>query len=215
MLDIYLKELANGGNLIRICDYGMTLMRLSYSYDIDTPNKEKIFKRILLENGVCFDQGNIYIDAKPEEIYPRVMQFSQVVAKISNMSYFKREVIKSLFYELLDEFVEESLQKYNPQRGILPIAERDELEVDYKLEVGKKPFYMFGVKDRDKARIVTISCLEFIRGGLPFRSIAVLEDSDNLGRKDRDRLTNAIDKQFPTLDDFRESGIPYLKREAA
>jgi hypothetical protein len=45
MVDIFLENPPNGNGdrLVRVCDHGMTLMRLSYSYDLDTPKKEEIF----------------------------------------------------------------------------------------------------------------------------------------------------------------------------
>ena len=41
------------------------------------------------------------------------------------------------------------------------------------------------------------------------------EDIDGLGRKDRNRLTNACDKQFISLDEFKQNALSYLEREAA
>ncbi len=38
---------------------------------------------------------------------------------------------------------------------------------------------------------------------------------DKLSRKDRNRLTNACDKQFTSLDEFKQNALPYFEREAA
>lgn len=72
MMDIFLSEIPER-NLIRLSDYGLTLMRLSYSFDIDTPNKEKIFNKILAENSIQNENGNLYIDVQPEYIYHGLM----------------------------------------------------------------------------------------------------------------------------------------------
>ncbi|HDL89927.1 MAG TPA: hypothetical protein ENG14_03385, partial [Thermodesulforhabdus norvegica] len=95
------------------------------------------------------------------------------------------EVIKSLFYELLDEFISEQLVRYHPEPKVLPIPERDDLEVDYSFNGSPKPLYLFGVKDDTKARLTTISCLEFQRANIPFKSVAVHEDFEGLSKKDR------------------------------
>ncbi|MCX5873213.1 MAG: DUF1828 domain-containing protein, partial [Deltaproteobacteria bacterium] len=50
MVDIFLETINGDQEKIRVCDHGMTLMRLSYNFDLDTPNKERIFQRILSEN---------------------------------------------------------------------------------------------------------------------------------------------------------------------
>jgi len=82
MMDIFLSEILDNG-LIRISDYGLTLMRLSYSFDIDTPNKEKIFNKIISENSIQNDNGNLFLDVKPEDTYHGLMQFAQTVSKIT------------------------------------------------------------------------------------------------------------------------------------
>ena len=51
MVDIFIDEPHNGSSGVRISDHGMTLMRLTYSYDLDTENKQRIFDRILLRIG--------------------------------------------------------------------------------------------------------------------------------------------------------------------
>jgi hypothetical protein len=215
MVDIFLEPTNGGEEHIRICDHGMTLMRLSYHFDIDTPNKERIFQRILSENRISEDNGNLFLDAKPESLYPSVLQFAQTVAKVSNMEFFKREVIATLFYEMLAEFIEDSLRKYNPRQMVFPIPERDDLEVDFEFGIKPRPIYLFGVKDSAKARLTTISCLEFQRAKLPFKSFVVHEDFESLTRKDRSRITSAADKQFISLDDFKANAEQVLEREAA
>src|ERR1039458_5172378 len=72
MIDIFLEPTNGGNEKVRICDHGMTLMRLSYSFDLDTPNKERIFQRILVENRVNEENGNLFTEANPESLYPTI-----------------------------------------------------------------------------------------------------------------------------------------------
>jgi hypothetical protein len=215
MVDIFLELTNNGNNLVRISDHGMTLMRLSYAFELDTPNKERIFQQILSENSIKEENGNLFIEAKPESLYPSVLQFAQVVAKVSNMQLYKREVIQSLFFDMLAEFIEQSLPKYNPRPNVFPLRERDDLEVDFQFEVKPRPIFLFGVKDSAQARLTAISCLEFQLAKIPFKSFVVHEDFENLSRKDRRRITSAADKQFISLDDFKANAEQVLEREAA
>jgi hypothetical protein len=214
MVDIFLES-KNGNENIRVCDHGMTLMRLSYSFDVDTSNKERIFNKMLSENHVYEDNGNLYIDSKPENLYPTVLQFAQTVAKVSNMRLYKREVMQSLFYEILEEIIKEKLEQFYPKPQVFPLPARDDLEVDYEFNIKPYPVYLFGVKDTAKARLTTISCLEFQRAHLKFKGFAVHEDFDNLPKKDRNRITSATDKQFVSLDDFRDNGVQFFEREVA
>ena len=214
MMDIFLELPQNGGN-IKICDFGMTLMRLSYTFDIDTPNKERILNRILSENQVAETNGNLWIESSPDRLYPAIMQFAQVVGKVANMNLFKREVIQSQFYETLQGFIDANFGIYSPDTHVLPLPERDDLEVDWQFLLPTlKPVYMFGVKDSAKSRIVTISCLEFQKARQQFASMVVHEDFENLPKKDRSRITSAVDKQFISLEDFRENGLAFLERAA-
>ena len=108
------------------------------------------------------------------------------------------------------------MAEYNPRPRAVPILDHDEYEVDYQFDAGPRPLYLFGVKDNDKARLTTISCLEFLRRRLPFKSVMVHQDFEGgITKKDRIRITSAADKQFTSLDDFRENGPQFFERERA
>ena len=212
MMDIFLSEISERG-VIRISDYGLTLMRLSYSFDIDTPNKEKIFNKILAENSIQNENGNLFVDVKPEYVYHGLMQFAQAVGKITNMRLYKREVIHSLFFEMLEEYIMTNLQKYNPQKKFYPIPEHEEYEVDYCFNHRRRPIYLFGVNNSANSRLATISCQKFIAEKLKFSSLIILENLDEIGKKDQARLMSAADKQFPSLEDFQKHAEEYIERE--
>ena len=214
MVDIFLEQ-RNGR--VRVSDHGLSLMRLSYTYEIDTGSKERIFRQILGENHVSEDEGNLFIDVAPNRVYPAVLAFAQTVAKICSMSRFKREVIANLFYESLDEFVIEGLQTFQPRADYVPVEERSELQVDYGLTFGAQPIFLFGAKesDRPKVRLIAIACLEFEKAKLPFRSVVVHQNFEALAKNDRSIITNAVDKQFTSLEHFKEHGVATLERLAA
>ena len=213
MVDIFLDLPKPPSDSIRISDYGMTLMRLSYSYDVDTPTKRRILDRILSENGITEERGRLYVETTPEHVYPALLQFAQTAAKVSNMQAFKREVVQSLFYEMLGDFVKSSLSRFHPIEGYLPLPDRDDLEVDWKLSLPRQVF-MFGVKDNAKARFAGLSCLQFQMTGIPFRSVIVHEDFENgLSKKDQSRITSVADKQFTSLSDFQANAEGYFQRE--
>lgn len=211
MIDLFLSK--RGADTYELCDYGLTLQRLAYSYDLDTDNKELILQRIITENSLREESGNISLTTSPETIFTDIMHITQAYAKIGSMRYFKKEVVENLFYEILDEFIIKELQEFNPKRKVLPIPHRDDLEADYSFSPNGHPIYLFGVKDVSKARLATISCLEYQRANLNFRGWVVNEDFEKLPRKDRSRLTNRCDKQFTSLEDFKSSAKGFLERE--
>lgn len=214
MVEVYLDLPKSSGQPMRLSDHGMTLMRLSYSYDVETPARRKVLERILSENGVSESHGRFFVDTTPEQLYPDLLQFAQTVAKVSNMQVFKREVIQSLFYENLSEVVQSKLSAYYPQQHYLPIPERDDLEVDWRFALPSRDIFLYGVREASKARLAALTCLEYQRANIPFRSVIVHEDFENgLSKKDQTRITNIADKQFTTLADFSAEAVKYFARE--
>lgn len=211
MIDLFIVPKNNNEYLL--CDYGLTLQRLAYSYDIDTENKETILQKIIFENSLSEEGGNISLTTNPDNVFTDIMHITQAYAKIGSMRYFKREVIESLFNEMLDEFIEKELQEFSPQAKVLPIPDRDDLEADYQFSPNGHPVYLFGVKDVSKARLATISCLEYQKASINFRGWVVNEDFEKLPRKDRSRLTNTCDKQFTSLEEFKMNAKIFLERE--
>jgi len=210
MVDLFINH--KDEQSLKLADFGMTVMRLSYEYEIDTENKERIFQKMLAEHGLVENDGSIELPTSTETIFQDIMHFTQALAKIGSMRYFKREVIESLFYEQVDEYVSTELLSYHPEKDVTPIEGRDEYQVDYQIQPNGIPYYLFAVKDASKARLATISCLEFMRQKLNYRSVIVHEAFENLPKKDQLRLTNACDKQFTSLDEFKQHGKDYLER---
>jgi hypothetical protein len=212
-IEIFIEQSPEPGNF-RLSDYAQTLMRLSYSYEIDSPNKERILARILSESHVKEDNGIIYLDAPSDKLYSCILQFAQAVSRVGAMRNYRRDVINNLFYEQLEHFIGAELQQYNPRRGVQPLPGRDDLEVDFSFQPNGRPVYLFAVKDSPKARLSALSCLEFQRAGLNFTSAVVYDDFEHFNKKDRSRLTSASDKQFINLQDFVEHMPQFLEREA-
>lgn len=215
MVDIFVEALGDGR--VRVSDKGLSLMRVSYSYELDTPNKERIFRRILNENRVDEDRGMLFLDVAEDQIYPAVLHFGQTVAKVTNMAVYRREVIANLFYEMLQESVFERLADLKPRENVIPFPPRSELVVDFALETPKTPILLFGVKERDtsKLRLAAVSCLEFQRANVAFRSVVVHQDFAALSKTDQNIITNAADKQFTSLDEFAATGRQVIERLAA
>lgn len=87
MVDIYLQFSPKGEGYVRLCDFGLTLMRLSYTYDISTPARHRILDNILINNGVGNDGGNLYLDASMGMLYEGILQFAGCAQKVCNMRY--------------------------------------------------------------------------------------------------------------------------------
>ncbi len=215
MVDIFLEQPPGRPDQVRVCDHGMALMRLSYAYEIDSPTKEKILGRILSENGVTEQGGNLYIDAAPGDLGPAVLQFAQTVSKVSTMRAFRRDYVRSLFFEQLDEIVTTKLPRFNPRAKYYPLPDHEEYEVDYCFNDRVRPVYLLGVNSPSTAKLATIALLKFMTENLRFWGAVVLDGLESVGKKDQNRLLSATDKVFPTLDDFEANGAKFLAREEA
>lgn len=210
MISMYLDINESTGN-IRIRDFGNTLMRVSYTFDIDSVNKQNILSNIVKSNYGTLDDGELVIDADMDNLANAIFQYSQLVAKVSNIDILRNEVVKSLFYDHLNDFIFDAFKKYNVTEKFAPTNDK-ELVVDYHLPAAK-PLYIFGVNKDTKASKVVISCLTFQKQHIPFRSLIIHEDFNGLSAFNRNQITNAADKQFASLDDFKAEGIEYVERE--
>ena len=213
MLDMYLQDSPRGADYVRICDFGMTLMRLSYAYDMNTDARLRIFDSILANNGVGNDDGNLYLDVAVAGLSEGILQFAGCVQKVCNMRYWSREIVRSAFYDDLREYVTSDLGGFAPVADLSPLEDYP-VSVDWSLTHEKRSFYVFGVRGNEKARNVAIALLEFEKAQLPFISLVVHEDIEELGRRERTYLTRNADTQYPALDDFRERAAGDIRRLA-
>ena len=213
MIDVYLQDSPQGDGFTRICDHGMTLMRLSYTYEISTGSRQRIFDNILVNNHVNRDQGNLYLDVPVSNLYEGVLQFVGCAQKVCNMRYWSREITRSVFYDDLKDHMTAEMLPFSPVADQYPIAGYP-VSVDWSLSYNSRSFFLFGVLGNDKAKNVTICLLEFQKAQLEYISLVVHENMDDLGDRERTLLTTNADSQYPTLSDFKEKGAPDIIRYA-
>ena len=215
MVDVYLQDSPKGENYIRVCDFGMAIMRLSYTYELNTASRQRIFDSILINNGVQNEDGNMFLDITLGMLYEGILQFSSCVQKVCNMRYWSREIIRSTFYEDLMKYTTTTLQQFNPKHDVTPLSNYDIISMDWSLTHNNRNFYMFGVHSNDKAKVAAIALLEFQKENLPFISLIVHEDMEELGKKEKLYITKNADIQYPSLVDFCEKAPSDIPRLAA
>lgn len=214
MYDIFLYTV---NDTLQICDFGTTLMRLSYKTDMDTDNKVNIFSKIVSNNGVSCESGNLILNTTYETFFEDLMQYQVAVSKVSNLDILKRETIASLFTEQLSRFVEGTLaQTYHKIKTAYHPTNESGFEVDYAiLDNTEKPVYIMGIRDSLTASRATALCLRVLALGKKHTSIAVHEGTSSVANRDLDALTNAVDKQYTSLEDFKNQGANYIARQIA
>ena len=215
MVELYLVDSPFGDRYIRICDFGLSLMRLSYTYDVSTVARQRIFDSILINNGISNDNANLYIDSRIESVYESILQFAGCVLKVCNLRYWHREATQNVFYQDLAAFVSEELIEFEPLQDQAPLAEYPIISVDWTLRWRQRMFYLFGVSSNDKAKSVSICLLELHKAHVNFISLVVHQDIERLGQRDRLHLTQSADIEYVQLDDFRQKASSDLRRVAA
>lgn len=217
MYDIFVEECPQNTSLIRISDYGLTIMKLSYNFDIDTPRKREVLESTVAQNRCSLEDGMIFLDIQPAQFAMGIYQFAQVVSKINAMDMLSYDVVQSVFYDYLSDCMASNFKEYGYKKDYLPTRDR-QLIVDYQIPAKAeniKPLFVFGVNENTKASKVVISCLSFQKQRIPFRSLVIHEDFEGLSSFYRSQITNTADKQFTSLDDFKAEGIDYISRELA
>ena len=122
MVDVYLQDSPKGEDYARVCDFGMTLMRLSYTFEVSTPIRQQLLDSILANNGVSNDNGNLYLDTPVGRLYESMLQFAGCAQKVCNMRYWNREVIRSSFYDDLRDYITSELDFVQNEEGSRDIA---------------------------------------------------------------------------------------------
>lgn len=210
MMNIYLS--VNQENKIDISDAGMTLMRLSYTFDIDTDRKRKILDALISAKNAENRNGDIVLTTSPDHIYDAIMTYSQLIAEICNLDMLSRENVADMFYEDLENILSDNFHLSYDKDVYAPGY--TDMKIDYKIScTNRPPLYLFGVKTTDKANQTTICCLNLIQKHIPHKSVIIFENMDILTKFSRNSLMNVAGKIFTDLDGFKENGQQFFEQE--
>lgn len=214
---IYLKSLPTGG--FRISDMGGTLMHLSYENDIDKfreGTRGKIFKQILAEMNLAEEDGEFYADTPVNALGSSVFRFGQALTRIHDLTFLNRARAESTFYEDLREKLRSYVDadRIHENYVVPGVAKSEDYPVDYFIEGRTSPVYLFGVPNRDKARLATIILQHLIASGVDFNSMIVFQNASDVPSRDLNRLMNASNDMIASLDasgDFERKVLQRVK----
>jgi hypothetical protein len=202
---IYLKQLQTGG--FRITDMGITLMHLSYENDIEKfrgdGTRGKLFRQILSEMDLSEADGEFYIETPATALGANIFRFGQALTKIHDLTFLNRLRAESTFYEDLREKLLGCVDAERLKENyIVPgVANAADYPVDYFIESGEQqPLYLFGVPNRDKARLATIILQHLIASKADFNSMIIFQDMSVIPSRDLSRLTNAANDMIASVD---------------
>jgi Domain of unknown function DUF1828 len=200
---IYVSQAPTGG--LRISDQGLTMMRLSYENDIAKMRdgtRGRLLAQVLADAGLAEDDGEFYLDATAEDLGASVMRIGQALTRVHDLTFLNRVRVESTFYEDLREKLQSVVGAERLTEGyVVPgVANARDYPVDYFVSGGASPLYLFGVPNRDKARLATIILQHLVRAGQDFNSMIVFQNAAELQRADLGRLMNAANDMIDSLD---------------
>ena len=212
---IYVSQAPTGG--LRISDQGLTMMRLSYENDIAKlreGSRGRLLTQVLADAGLSEDDGEFYLDATAEELGTSVLRIGQALTRVHDLTFLNRLRVESTFYEDLREKLQTVVGAERLTEGyVLPgVANARDYPVDYFVSGGTLPLYLFGVPNRDKARLATIILQHLVRSGEDFNSMVVFQNAADLPRADLGRLMNAANDMIDSLDATADFERKLLRR---
>lgn len=200
---IYIKEMPGG--IMRLTDLGHTMMHLSYENDTDKfreGTRGKLFEQIKSETSVEEDEGAFFIDTSIEDLGHNIFRLGQALTKINDLTYLNRARSESTFYDDLKK----QLFKIVGEERVIKDYFYDKMEsagdypIDYRIEGKYAPLFLFGIPNKDKARLTTIIIERLLRANADFDSLLIFSDLGTIPKQDLARLSNAGGEIIASLD---------------
>ena len=212
---IHVSEAVSGG--LRLSDHGHTVMHISYEHDIDSfmdGTRGMLLERIMGESGLKWDDGAFCFDTSPERLPEAVFRFGQALTRVFDLTYLSRSNLGSTFYDDLADVLFRLVDETKIQRDFNPdVPNADAYPVDYRIEgKGEAPLFLYGVPNRDKARLTTIMLSYFHRHGVRFESILVFENQTEIPRLDLARLSDVGGDMISSLESYDDFNRKLLQR---
>ena len=199
---IHVSEVTGG---LRLSDRGHTLMRISYDHDVDAflaGSRGLLLERILAETGLARNGGAFVFDTTTEQLSEAVFRYGQAMTRIFDLTTLSRSRVSSTFYDDLADLISEMVDQGSVQRHYRPskVPNAEAYSVDYRIEGNGDPVFLYGVPNRDKARLTTIMLSHFHRHGLAFESLIVFKDQQKIPPADLARLSDVGGEMVSSLE---------------
>ena len=216
---IHLSEATSGG--LRLSDRGHTLMHISYEHDVDSfmdGTRGMLLERIMGETGLNWDgeAGAFCLDTAPESLPQAIFTFGQALTRVYDLTLLSRTNVGSIFYDDLADLLFGLIDDAKIERDHQPqVPNAQAYPVDYRIE-GRSgvPLFLYGVPNRDKARLTTIMLSHFHRHELRFESILVFANQTEIPRMDLARLSDVGGDMISSLAAHEDFNRKVLRRAA-
>ena len=198
-----------------LSDEAHTYMHLTYDIDekdLHEGTRQQIISNALSAFGVADRDGELVIKVPDEQYGNSLYSFVQALLKVSDVSFLSRERAKTAFLHDIREMfittipeIRRTFNWHDTQRD--PTGK---YLVDWRINGMPRPLFVHTPTNDQQTRDSTISLLRFEKWGIPFRSLAIFENQELIGRKVLARFTDVCEKQFSSLTDNRDRAERFL-----
>lgn len=198
-----------------LSDEGHTYMHLTYDLeekDLQRGTRQKIIANALTAFFVEDREGELALPVPDEQFGDALYNFVQAILKISDITFLSRERVKSAFLEDFRVFITETAPAdrmafdWND-----PVHDPEaRYPVDCRINGMPRPLFVYALPSDERVRDATIFLLQFERRGVPFRSLGVYEDQEQISRKVVARFSDVCEKQFSSLAANRDRLKKYI-----
>jgi hypothetical protein len=215
---IYIKEMSGG--VIRLTDMGHTMMQLSYENDTDKfreGTRGILLNSIISEMFINEEGGEFYIDTTMDNLGLSIFRLAQALTKINDLTFLNRARVESTFYDDLKESLYKiiSADKIHRDYEFPGMDNAKDYPIDYYIEAKNAPLYLFGIPNKDKARLTTIVIERLLREKIDFDSLLIFADQGSMPKQDLARLSNAGGEMIASLDAADDFKRKLLRKVAA
>ena len=186
------------------------MMHISYENDVDMlyeGQRSTLREKIVKEAGIDEEEGVFSVETTPDDVANSLFALGQALTRIYDLTFLNRERVNSTFYEDLQSLLYTIVDEDDAETDYIPsdVPDGSNYPVDYRIE-GKDgiPIFLYGVPNRDKARLTTIMLSHFLLNGLSFSSVIVFRDQQEIPSFDLARLTNVSDTAIASLEAERD-----------
>lgn len=200
-----------------LTDEATTLMHLSYWLDeteLASGNRRQIIEGALAGFSVENRDGELIIPVSEGRFGDALFNLIQALAKVTDVSFLSREVVRSTFIEDLRAFLQAHVAEDRLTFGWTD-PERDRKKrypVDCRINQIPRPIFVCALPSETRVRDATINLLKFEQWGLQFQSLGIFEEQETISPNVVARFTDVCDKTFSSLDGNAERIEKHLKR---
>ena len=165
---------------------------------------------------LIWDGGAFFIDTLPDALPKALFHFCQTLTRIHDLAFLFRSYVGSTLYNDLADLLLQTVEREKLHRDYRPdVPNAQAYTVDFRITGrGDSPLFVYGVPNRDKARLTTIILSHVHRHGLLFDSIFVFEDQTQIPGLDLARLSDVGGDMISSLDSHVDFNRKLLQRVA-